>query len=48
LHIEFDDFCDAKIAESFGGLFDRVGSGLFPGFVAGTDQLNYIVDALRF
>jgi hypothetical protein len=47
LHIEFDDFCDAKIAEGFGGFFDRVGGGLFPGFVAGTDQLDHIVDALR-
>jgi hypothetical protein len=32
LHIEFDDFCDAKIAERFGSLFDRVGGGLVPGF----------------
>src|SRR6478672_3025612 len=47
LHIEFDDFCDANIAERFGGLFDRVGGGLFPGFFAGADQLNNIVDALR-
>jgi hypothetical protein len=28
LHIEFDDFCDAKIAERFGSLFDRVDGGL--------------------
>ena len=33
LHIEFDDFCDAKIAERFGSLFDRVGGGLFPRFL---------------
>jgi hypothetical protein len=40
LHIEFDDLCDANIAERYGGLFDRFGGGLFPGFVAGADQLN--------
>jgi hypothetical protein len=28
-------------------LFDCVGGGLFPGFLAGTDQFNHIVDALR-
>jgi len=37
LHIEFDDFCDAKIAESFRGLLDRVAGGLFSGGIAGTD-----------
>ena len=47
MHIEFDDFCDAKIAERFGSLFDRVGGGFFLGFFAATDQQNHIVDALR-
>src|ERR1700748_425306 len=47
LHIEFDDFCDANIAERFGGLFDRVGGGLFPRFLAAPDQQNHIVDAIR-
>jgi hypothetical protein len=40
LYIEFDDLCDAKFSERFRGLLDRVGGGLFPGFVAGTDQFN--------
>jgi hypothetical protein len=31
---------DAKIAERFGSLFDRVGGSLFPGFFASTDQQN--------
>jgi hypothetical protein len=47
LHIEFDDLCDAEFSERFCGLLDRVGGGLFPGFVAGTDQFNDLVDALR-
>jgi hypothetical protein len=46
LHIEFDDFCDAKIAERFGSLFDRVGGGLFPRFFAATDQQNHIKNML--
>src|SRR5258706_7481441 len=47
LHIEFDDLCDAEFSERFCGSLDRVGGGLFPGFVAGTDQFNDLVDALR-
>ena len=42
LHIEFDDFCDAKIKERFGGLFDRVGGGLFPAVI-----VNYSLGTLR-
>src|SRR5882757_9587208 len=46
LHNEFDDLCDAEFSERFCGLLDRVGGGLFPGFVAGTDQFNDLVDAV--
>ena len=28
-------------------MLDRVGSGLFPRFVAGTDQFNDLINALR-
>jgi hypothetical protein len=28
-------------------LFDRVGGGLFPGFGAGTDQGDHIINAIR-
>src|ERR1700744_448625 len=46
LQIEFDNFCDAKIAKRFSGSLDRGCGRLFPGFVGGTDQFNDLVDAL--
>src|SRR3974390_457279 len=47
LQIEFDDLCDAKISEGFCGFFKRVGGGLFPRLIAGTDQFNDLIDAVR-
>src|ERR1700712_57558 len=46
LQIELHDFGDAKIAQGFSGPVDRRCGGLFPGILAGTDQLNHLVDAL--
>src|SRR6267154_2377554 len=46
LQIELDDFGDAKIAERFSRSADGRRGRLFPGILAGTDQLNDLVDAL--
>src|SRR5258708_35116169 len=46
LQIELDDFGDAKIAERFSGSADGRRGRLFPGILAGADQLNDLVDAL--
>src|SRR3954453_3358671 len=46
LQIELCDFGDTKIAQGFSSPVDRRGGGLFPGLLAGTDQLNHLVDAL--
>src|ERR1700760_2260091 len=34
LHVELDDFRDAKVAQCLRGPLDRDGRGLFPGFLA--------------
>jgi hypothetical protein len=47
LHIEFDDLCNSKVSEGFCCLLNCVGGGLFPGCVAGADQFNDLIDALR-
>src|SRR3979409_1212171 len=46
LQIELDDFGDPKIAQRFSGPVDRRRGRLFPGILAGADQLDDLVDAL--
>ena len=46
LQIELDHFGDAKIPQCFSGSVDGRRGRLFPGILAGTDQLNHLVDAL--
>src|SRR3979409_427480 len=46
LQIELDDFGDAKIAQRLSGSPADPAARLFPGRLAGTDQLNNFVDAL--
>src|SRR3954471_18468985 len=45
LQIELDDFGDAQIPQRFSGPGDRGRGRLFPGFLAGPDQLDHLVDA---
>src|SRR6478752_10759114 len=47
LQIELDDLGDTEVAQGFSGAADRRGCGLLPGFLAGADQLDDLVDALR-
>src|SRR6187399_1048005 len=47
LQIELDDLGDTEVAQGFSGAADRRGRGLFPGFLAGADQLDDLIDALR-
>src|ERR1700681_424225 len=47
LQIEFHDFRDTKFAQGFSGPVDRGLGRLLPGILAGTDQFNDFVDALR-
>src|ERR1700704_2354835 len=46
LQIELDDFGDAKIAQRLSGSADGRSGRLFPGLLAGADQLDDLVDAL--
>ena len=45
LQIELDDLGDTEVAQGFSGAADRRGGGLLPGFLAGADQLDDLVDA---
>src|SRR6476660_4055117 len=47
LQIELDDLSDTEVAQGFSGAADRRGCGLLPGFLAGANQLDDLVDALR-
>src|ERR1700742_4507306 len=47
LHVELDDFRDAEIAQRLRGALDRDGRGLLPGSLAGADQFDDLVDAVR-
>jgi hypothetical protein len=46
LQIELHDFGDAKVPERFAGSADGHRGRLFPGILAGTNQLNHLVDAV--
>src|SRR5438034_1184614 len=46
LQIELHDFGDAKIPEGLSGSADGHRGRLFPGILAGTNQLNHLVDAV--
>src|SRR6476660_5901760 len=46
LQSELDDLGHAKVAQGFSRPVDGRGRRLFPGILAGTDQLNNLVDAL--
>src|SRR3954447_24373463 len=46
LHIELHDFGDAKVAKRLAGAVDRHLGGLFPGILAGADQLDDLVNAI--
>ena len=47
LQIEFHDFRDTKFPQGFSSPVDRGLGRLLPGILAGTDQFNDFVDALR-
>src|SRR4051794_26013033 len=46
LHIELHDFGDAKVAKRLAGAVDCHFGGLFPGILAGADQLDDLVNAI--
>src|SRR6476646_475204 len=46
LQIELDDFGDSQVPQRFTCSGDGGSGRLFPGFLAGTDQLDHLVDAL--
>src|SRR3954451_23627151 len=47
LHVEFDDFGDAKVSQTLRSAFDSGARGFFPGIGAGADQFNDLVNTLR-
>ena len=48
LHVELDDLGDAQVLQGTRGRLDGRGGSLFPGFCAGADQLDDLVDAFHF
>src|ERR1700716_3676534 len=46
LHVEFDDFSNAKVSQTLRSAFDSSARGFFPGLGAGAHQFNNFVNTL--
>ena len=46
LHVEFDNFCDAKVSQTLRSTFYSCACSLFPGVGAGADQFDNLINAI--